>query len=693
MKRLTALVCLAAACGGDSTGPNGAATALAIVIAPAGTIQSGQALAPQPVVELRNAKGQPVAKAGVEISAALDHGTLSGTLAVTTTSDGRATFTGLAPSGAPGSYTLTFSSPGLASATQTLTLSAGSSASMQAQSSAAQSGPAGGFVSDPPAVIVKDASGNGLAGVAVTFAVTSGGGNVAGGSAVTDAAGTARVTSWALGPTPGANSVAATTGAIPGASVVFQATGTPAPHLVFESGPFTGQVGQAPSPAPAVVVTDANGAPMPGVTVSFAVTAGGGTLSASSVTTGADGRAVADWTLGTITGSNTLSASALDLAPVSLTIAAQSGPAVSMTLAQGDNQSAVIWHTLPVAPAVVFRDQYGNGATNTSATFSVVSGGGRLTTPVVAPGSDGIARAAWSLGPSPGPNSLTATAQGGALGTITFNATALPTSSPYNIDVRVVGTLTAAEQSAVDAAVTRWRVVVSGDLPSTSVNVAAGSCIDPQPAFSGTVDDLVIFVAIDSIDGPGNILGGAGPCILRATGGLPSLGGIELDSADVNGLSQGELNDLILHEMGHVLGFGTIWASPLLTGAGTSDPRFTGANAVAGYHELGGQQASVPVENTGGSGTADSHWRESVFANELMTGYIGGGGNPLTGMTIGSLQDLGYSVDYASAEPLGFTVSFARTRVPSGPQLREMPLRSPILIMAPDGTVVGRRNR
>jgi hypothetical protein len=475
--------------------------------------------------------------------------------------------------------------------------------------------------------------------------------------------------------------------------VVFQATGTPAPHLVFESGPFTSQVGQAPSPAPAAVVTDATGAPMPGVIVSFAVTAGGGTLGASSVATGADGRAVADWTLGTVAGANTLSASALDLAPVTLTIAAQPGPATSMTLVEGDNQSAVIWHMLSVAPAVVLRDQYGNGAASTSVTFSVASGGGRLTTPVVVPGSDGIARAAWSMGPSPGANSLTATAQGSALGTITFNATALPTSSRYNIDVHVVGTLTSAEQSAVEAAVTRWRVIISGDVPSATVSIEAGSCIPSQPAFSGTVDDIVIFIAIDSIDGPGSILGGAGPCILRATGGLPSVGAIELDSADVSGLGQGELDDLILHEMGHVLGFGTIWDTPLLTGAGTSDPRFTGTNAVAGYHDLGGQQASVPVENTGGSGTADSHWRESVFANELMTGFIGGGGNPLTGMTIGSLQDLGYSVDYASAEPLGFTVSFARTRVPSGPQLRERQLKSPILIVAPDGTVVGRRNR
>src|SRR4051794_6205534 len=49
----------------------------------------------------------------------------------------------------------------------------------------------------------------------------------------------------------------------------------------------------------------------------------------------------------------------------------------------------------------------------------------------------------------------------------------------------------------------------------------------------------------------------------------------------------------------------------------------------------------VPVENTGGPGTRDSHWREAVFGNELMTGFVGPAGNPLSRTTVGSLQDLG----------------------------------------------------
>src|SRR6266540_3624406 len=78
--------------------------------------------------------------------------------------------------------------------------------------------------------------------------------------------------------------------------------------------------------------------------------------------------------------------------------------------------------------------------------------------------------------------------------------------------------------------------------------------------------------------------------------------------------ADGTLRDVITHEMGHVLGFGkTIWGfRQLLNGAGTTNPAFGGRDAMAEYRTLrgGGRRRRVPVENTGGSGTADSHWRE-----------------------------------------------------------------------------------
>jgi hypothetical protein len=61
--------------------------------------------------------------------------------------------------------------------------------------------------------------------------------------------------------------------------------------------------------------------------------------------------------------------------------------------------------------------------------------------------------------------------------------------------------------------------------------------------------------------------------------------------------------------------------------------------------------AGVPVEATGGPGTALGHWRETTFGAELMTGWAGPGTNlPLSRVTVGALADMGYTVNFAAAD-------------------------------------------
>ena len=83
---------------------------------------------------------------------------------------------------------------------------------------------------------------------------------------------------------------------------------------------------------------------------------------------------------------------------------------------------------------------------------------------------------------------------------------------------------------------------------------------------------------------------------------------------------------------------------------------------------VGGSGESVPVANTGGPGTADGHWRESVFDNELMTGYLDSGDNPLSAITVGSLGDIGYGVDLDASDPYG-TPALRKPQAP-GRQLK-----------------------
>src|SRR5207302_7245946 len=98
--------------------------------------------------------------------------------------------------------------------TFTATGTAGAAATIAANSATSQSATAGTVVSTPPSVLVKDANGNPVAGVAVTFAVAPGNGTITGASQTTNASGVATVGSWTLSATAGPNALTATSGSL-----------------------------------------------------------------------------------------------------------------------------------------------------------------------------------------------------------------------------------------------------------------------------------------------------------------------------------------------------------------------------------------------------------------------------------------------------------------------------------------------
>lgn len=212
----------------------------------------------------------------------------------------------------------------------------------------------------------------------------------------------------------------------------------------------------------------------------------------------------------------------------------------------------------------------------------------------------------------------------------------------FSITLRFLGGLTSSQEQVFQAAAQRWSQVIVGDLPRVRIG-------------NDIINDVLITAQGLSIDDRGMILGQAGPDRLRAGSLLPVTGFMEFDTADLAALERdGELQDVILHEMGHVLGIGTVWQSKgLLLRPGTANPRFIGNHAAREFGTLigSGQATRVPVANENGPGTRDGHWRESVFGNELMTGFLSGPVRPLSRLTIASLEDLGYQVSYATAEP------------------------------------------
>ena len=113
----------AIACGGDGgTLPDRVPVRVALVVAPVATVPAGAPLDPQPVVQLLDAAGDPVPSEGYRVTATVQGGTLLGASAVTTGSDGRAAFTGLAISGGIGPRTIVFSVPTLQPASHAITV-------------------------------------------------------------------------------------------------------------------------------------------------------------------------------------------------------------------------------------------------------------------------------------------------------------------------------------------------------------------------------------------------------------------------------------------------------------------------------------------------------------------------------------------------------------------------------------------
>ena len=446
---------------------------------------------------------------------------------------------------------------------------------------------------------------------------------------------------------------------------------TPASVSATQAVTVDGAAGLPLVTAPTFVVKDGGGSTLGGVAVTVAVTAGGGTIAdAPTKTTGGSPTSIGTWTLGKTAGVNSVTVTVGSLPPVVISVNGKPGPPASIAFTAGSSQLSIAGIAPPITPIAQVRDQFGNGVPGASVLFTIGDGDGTVSpTPVTTNAQGTVAATSYRVGKSAIPQSLRATSGG-------FSALAgITVQTDYNVDLRFFGTpMPDSAAAAFIAGAARIKASVIGDIPDINVaspiDMGAACGATGQTFAAGVLDDVVIYAAVQPIDGAGKILAFSGPCAGRDPGGLTAVGVMIFDSDDIQQLiTRGTLRDVIQHEMLHVIGIGTLWQSKgILAGARTVDSRFTGVLGVAACVALGGSPVcagAIPVENcTNCPGTSDSHWRETTFGNELMTGFLNVGGvNPYSSMSIQSLGDLGYVVNPAAGDAYGIPgLSASQTR-------------------------------
>ncbi|HEU4559394.1 MAG TPA: leishmanolysin-related zinc metalloendopeptidase [Longimicrobium sp.] len=528
---------------------------------------------------------------------------------------------------------------------------------------------------------VRDQNGQAMAGVPVTWGTGTGTVAVAalgGDSALFTSAGN------------GQASISATSGAATGA-VGVQVAQVATALQKFSGDTQTGAISGLLAAPVRVRVLDRLGAGVAGQTVTFTITTGGGTVSSATAVSEADGTAAVSWTLGASAGAQTVTATLNGSSTVTPAVFTATATTANVGFAvpfRGHQIAAMVGTPINPTPAIQVQSSTGQPVPGVSVTFTVTAGGGTIGgSTTVTTGADGVASvASWTLGTT-GPNILRATVNaGGYVGSpVDIRAYGCQGGggAGFGITLCITTPMTASQRASFESAAARWAGVISGDLTNVAIDLGRDECGDNTPAINMNVDDLLIFASAPNIDGPGAVLGQAGWC-LRRSGALPALGVMEFDAADMANMEQsGQLNAVILHEMGHVLGIGTLWNAfgllkdPSPTSGAGLDTWYSGTGGITGFDNIGGTTYTggnkVPVENSGGGGTVNSHWRESVLKNELMTGFINGGANPLSQLTARSLGDLGYLVNISAADAFNLTLALRATRTGTrGAEVLEM---------------------
>ncbi|HEX9892510.1 MAG TPA: carboxypeptidase-like regulatory domain-containing protein, partial [Gemmatimonadales bacterium] len=385
----------------------GSATQLSIAIQPANTAQSGAALAPQPAIQLRDGANNPVALAGVTITAGIASGggTLLGTTTAVTNGSGLATFVGLGISGTVGNRTLQFTAPGLTPVTSnTIAITPGAAAKLALTAQPSPTASSGTPFVQQPVVQIQDAAGNSVAEstTAITAAIETGAGGSLGGGliALTNAAGQASYTNLALTGASGNYTLRFTSGTLTAvvSNTIALGAGAGSKLSLSQQPSPSAKNGQNFPQQPVAQLLDASDNPVAqaGVPIAVTILSGGGTLSGTRPipTNGAGQAAFTDLAITGTVGDRTLIFAATGYSSITSDIISLTpGDPAALEITTQPSGSAQSGVPLAQQPVIHLEDVSGNAVSQAGivVTATLASGTGTLANASATTDGSGVA--------------------------------------------------------------------------------------------------------------------------------------------------------------------------------------------------------------------------------------------------------------------------------------------------------------
>ena len=381
-----------------------------------------------------------------------------------------------------------------------------------------------------------------------------------------------------------------------GDDLVLPSKGEPADVSVVAGNQQSGRAGQKLNDPVVVEVTDVDGRPIGGATVELELD---GVL--DTVSTGNDGRASAELTLGSSVGQVT--GHVRVVAPVgpqpvqtTFTATAVSASANGLTIVSGDSQTGAAGTALSEPLVVSVTDAFGNPVANIPVTWAAV-GGGSVSASETTTDEAGLASVTRTLGPTAGSQSTTATSGGLAGSPATFTHTATSGSASGVVVVSgdhqsaapkatlpdpLIVRVTDADGNPVSGAAVTWVVTAGGGSvnPTTSSTDADGQ--------AGTTWTLGPSVGTNTVQA---VVSGVGTASFTATGVAGAASEIRIVSGN--------------NQSGQV---GAQLSADLVVAVRDKD-----GNAVAGATVTwavtdGGGQVTPAATSTGANGQASAEW-------------------------------------------------------------------------------------